>query len=67
MTNANRNLPYPVQDVANEYQAPPATLGRERLSPEDAARSAENIALWKSYLPDDCVAAMIALGWDLSV
>jgi hypothetical protein len=33
----------------------------------DEARSLQNIALWKSYLPADCVETMIAMGWDLSV
>jgi hypothetical protein len=28
------------------------------------AHSAANIDSWKSYLPDDCVAAMIKMGWD---
>ncbi len=29
-------------------------------------RSKHNIAEWCSYLPRDCVSAMIARGWDLS-
>jgi hypothetical protein len=29
-----------------------------------AQRSAENIRLWMSYLPSECVDAMIKLGWD---
>jgi hypothetical protein len=29
-------------------------------------RSERNIAAWRSYLPEDCVAAMIAMGWDES-
>lgn len=29
-----------------------------------AARSQQNIADWKTYLPDRCIATMIALGWD---
>jgi len=28
------------------------------------ARSANNIANWSSYLPADCVDAMVSLGWD---
>jgi hypothetical protein len=27
-------------------------------------RSQQNIAEWKTYLPDACIATMIALGWD---
>ena len=37
------------------------------ISEADAARSAENIRIWRSYLPKDCVDTMIAMGWDLSV
>lgn len=29
-----------------------------------ATRSQQNIAPWKSYLPEQCVTTMIALGWD---
>jgi hypothetical protein len=25
-----------------------------------------NVRLWKTYLPEDCVNTMIAMGWDLS-
>jgi hypothetical protein len=32
-----------------------------------AARAAANIALWSTYLPTDCVAAMIRDGWHLTV
>jgi hypothetical protein len=30
----------------------------------DAARAADNISQWTSYLPPDCIKAMIAMGWD---
>ena len=30
-------------------------------------RSARNIAQWRTYLPMDCVAAMVRQGWDRSV
>ncbi len=33
----------------------------------DAARGNVNIALWKAYLPEDCVSAMIKNGWHLTV
>ncbi len=29
-----------------------------------ADRSAQNIADWSTYLPADCVTAMVSLGWD---
>jgi hypothetical protein len=41
-----------------------------RTSNRDAkelARSANNVALWLTFLPEDCVAAMITQGWDKSV
>ena len=28
--------------------------------------SQRNIREWQSYLPEDCVATMIAMGWDVS-
>jgi hypothetical protein len=31
------------------------------------ARAAANIAEWSTYLPQDCVAAMIRDGWHLTV
>jgi hypothetical protein len=31
-----------------------------------ASRAAANIAVWRTYLPDDCVAAMIEDGWHSS-
>lgn len=30
------------------------------------ARSEENIFRWMQYLPEDCVATMIAMGWDIT-
>jgi hypothetical protein len=34
------------------------------LSDAIEARSAENIRIWREYLPDDCIDMMISLGWD---
>jgi hypothetical protein len=31
---------------------------------KDTARSAENIARWRCYLPEDCIETMIRMGWD---
>jgi hypothetical protein len=36
------------------------------LSDADAARSEKNILQWMSYLPEDCVKAMIGMGWDVT-
>jgi hypothetical protein len=45
---------------------PVAISVASELTAEEAARSATNIALWRVYLPEDCVAAMISMGWDLT-
>jgi len=36
------------------------------VDPELSSRAAHNIAVWRQYLPADCVAAMIADGWHWS-
>jgi hypothetical protein len=40
---------------------------KARANEVDMARSARNVAEWLTYLPQDCVAAMIRQGWDRSV
>jgi hypothetical protein len=37
-----------------------------RANEADAARSEENILQWMSYLPEDCIRTMIAMGWDIT-
>ncbi len=37
-----------------------------RNTDADAARSENNISQWKSYLPQDCIETMIAMGWDVT-
>jgi hypothetical protein len=37
-----------------------------RANDVDTARSEENILQWMSYLPEDCVRTMIAMGWDVT-
>jgi hypothetical protein len=37
-----------------------------RANEADAARSSQNILQWMSYLPEDCVRTMIAMGWDVT-
>jgi hypothetical protein len=37
-----------------------------RVNDADVARSEENILQWMSYLPEDCVKAMMAMGWDVT-
>ena len=41
-----------------------ANLTCRVVSSPTADRSAQNIAGWSSYLPADCVAVMVSLGWD---
>lgn len=35
-----------------------------RVNVEDLMRSENNILMWMSYLPEDCVRTMIVMGWD---
>ena len=37
-----------------------------RGSDADVVRSEINILQWMSYLPEDCIKAMIAMGWDVT-
>ena len=39
-------------------------LGHIPLRAADAKRSVQNILEWNSYLPSDCVRAMVRMGWD---
>jgi hypothetical protein len=36
----------------------------EAVGAEDAARAAQNILQWTSYLPPECIKAMVTMGWD---
>jgi hypothetical protein len=53
-------------------QVPDDSLGSRplRRSARDhepyTTRSIRNITLWRAYLPEDCVKAMIKMGWDRS-
>jgi len=35
-----------------------------QINVEDLMRSENNILMWMSYLPEDCVKTMIVMGWD---
>jgi hypothetical protein len=61
-----------VIDIDSQHQAFAGILGKAPNSvkpltssaPEaDAARRAQNISVWSSYLPQDCVQSMITMGW----
>jgi hypothetical protein len=37
-----------------------------RAKAAEVARSEENVLQWMSYLPEDCIRTMIAMGWDIT-
>jgi hypothetical protein len=45
----------------HRFVASPAAASRIKAK---ARRSAKNIDNWSSYLPAECVDAMVSLGWD---
>lgn len=51
-------LPMESSDIASPIDV--------RVSDADVVRSENNILQWMSYLPEDCIKAMIAMGWDLT-
>jgi hypothetical protein len=54
----------PIFAVPHVYRSDYATESATRTIRVDGVRSIENIRLWTSYLPYDCVDTMIKLGWD---
>jgi hypothetical protein len=42
------------------------SVDRSALTSTEIAHFARNIAAWREYLPPDCVAAMIRMGWHRS-
>jgi hypothetical protein len=45
---------------------PSAAPSAAPVTDADTARSKENIAQWKTYLPEDCAKTMIEMGWDVT-
>jgi len=43
--------------------APPVSAN---LGAAEIALAANNVRRWREYLPEDCVKAMIELGWDVT-
>jgi hypothetical protein len=43
-----------------------APTAKSVRSEEDCAHAEANLREWRSYLPDDCINAMLQMGWDLS-
>jgi hypothetical protein len=54
----------PIFAVPHLYLSGNASEVAKRALRVDSARSTANIRLWSSYLPEDCVNAMITMGWD---
>jgi hypothetical protein len=52
-------------DISGKSSATAITIG-VRADEAGAARSERNIVQWTSYLPEDCIKAMIAMGWDVT-
>jgi hypothetical protein len=64
--NSDGPAPAPARKLVQET-SDPATPADAEISEADLARAAENIRIWRSYLPEDCVDTMIKMGWHLSV
>lgn len=43
-----------------------AVLPIDARADDDVRRSEGNILQWMSYLPEDCIKMMIAMGWDVT-
>jgi|HubBroStandDraft_2_1064218.scaffolds.fasta_scaffold1202244_2 hypothetical protein len=51
--------------VPHAHNLDSTTESRERtIFRANSMRSAANIRIWRSYLPEDCVNTMIKMGWD---
>lgn len=52
-------------DISGKSCATATTIG-VLADAAGAARSEKNIVQWTSYLPEDCIRAMVAMGWDVT-
>jgi hypothetical protein len=52
--------------VESSFESSDAVLPIDARADEDIRRSEDNILQWMSYLPQDCIETMIAMGWDIS-
>jgi hypothetical protein len=60
---------HPEQRIFTETQSAFLAIAarpRARESATNMARSEENILRWTSYLPKDCIRAMVLMGWDIN-
>jgi hypothetical protein len=53
----------PIFAVPHVHPSENATEIAQRMKTIDSVRAAENVRLWNSYLPEDCVNTMIKMGW----
>jgi len=65
--NSNGTAPAAAARKLVQEASEPTTPEDGQISEADAARAAENIRVWRTYLPQDCVDTMIEMGWHLSV
>ncbi len=68
-SSANRTThgPLPMTPIGNilpNRRSTDMRVTRHLSGTVNVDRSANNIANWSSYLPADCVAVMVSLGWD---
>lgn len=52
--------------VEGSSESSDAVLVIEAQADDDIRRSEDNILQWMSYLPEDCIRTMIAMGWDVT-
>jgi hypothetical protein len=52
--------------VEGSAKSSDALLAIGARADDDVERSESNILQWMSYLPEDCIRTMIAMGWDIS-
>ena len=53
--------------IRTSHETPvPAGAGLADMRAGDVARSEANLLRWMEYLPEDCIAMMIAMKWDVS-
>jgi hypothetical protein len=52
--------------VEGSLESLDAVLPIDARTDDDIRRSEDNILQWMSYLPEDCIQMMIAMGWDIS-
>jgi hypothetical protein len=62
-TDTQSPLRFFVEIPVDTNAAAPVDAG---INYADLVRSENNILKWMSYLPEDCIRTMIAMGWDVT-